>query len=124
MKAIWHFLLAAALLSVGMLLTACAPSATTEPCTFTLNDSVTAYRLPDQTSDVFGTASSGETFEALAITADGWLGFDPGVAQAGNIGLAHHRWIQLNATVSPSCLDSVELVTLAQVEADVAASGG
>lgn len=124
MKARYHFLLAAALLTMTMLLTACAPSPPSEPCTFTLNDSATAYRLPDKTSDVFGVASSGETFAALARTADGWLGFDPGIAQAGNIGLAHHRWIQLNATLSPSCLESVELVTLEQVQADVTASGG
>jgi hypothetical protein len=124
MKTQYYFLIAVALIAVGIVLTACTPPVSSEPCMFTLNDSATAYRLPDNTSDVFGTASSGETFEALARTADGWLGFDPGVAQAGNIGLAHHRWIQLNATVSPSCLESVSLVTLQEVEADVAASGG
>ena len=67
--------------------------------------------------------SSGDSYEALAWTADGWVGFDPGVAQAGNIGLAHHRWVFLGVIISPSCLSSVDLVTLADVEADLAASG-
>ena len=74
-------------------------------------------------SDIFGTISVGDTHEALARTADGWVGFDPGVAQAANVGLARHRWVLLNATTAPSCLTTVELVTLAEVEADLAASG-
>jgi hypothetical protein len=82
-----------------------------------------AYRLPDFASDVFGVVSSGDSYEALAWTADGWVGFDPGVAQAGNIRLAHHRWVFLGVFISPSCLSSVDLVTLADVEADLAASG-
>jgi hypothetical protein len=101
--------------------TGCTP--TPETCTFTANMPVTAYRLPINTSDVFGTMSEGETFEALARTVDGWLGFDPGIAQAGNIGLAHHRWVWMNVSLSSSCLDAVDLVTLEDVEADLAASG-
>jgi hypothetical protein len=95
-----------------------------DPCQFVSYSSLTVYRLPDTGSDIFGTLPSGATHEVLAYTADGWLGFDPGVAQAGNIGLAHHRWVQLNAIIDPACLVSVDLVTLADVEADLAASGG
>lgn len=112
--------IAVALFAIGITAVGCIPSG---PCEFTANIPVTAYRLPDDTSDVFGVVGTGETFEILAQTADGWLGFDPGIAQAGNIGLAHHRWIQLNATVSSSCLASVDLVTLEDVLADLAASG-
>jgi len=93
-----------------------------DPCTFTANTPLTVYRLPDDTSDVFGVISSGDEYNALALTADGWIGFDPGIAQAGNIGLAHHRWVLLNATISPSCLTTVDLVTLDDVLADVDAS--
>jgi hypothetical protein len=107
------------LLTIGVLIAGCTPSG---PCTFTVNTPLTIYRLPDDTSEVFSTLLEGETHEILAQTAEGWVGFDPGIAQAGNIGLAHHRWVQLNATISPSCLSSVDLVTLADVEADVAAS--
>jgi hypothetical protein len=111
-------------LVAGLVLMGCTLPSGSGPCTFTANMDVNAYRLPDGTSAIFGTISAGETFEALARTSDGWLGFDPGIAQAGNIGLAHHRWVQANLSLSSSCLSSVDLVTLADVEADVAASGG
>jgi hypothetical protein len=102
------------------LLSSCTP---TGPCYIQPNTPLTAYRLPDPTSDVFGSFPPVDTYRALARTADGWVGFDPGIAQAGNIGLAHHRWVQFNAYVSSSCLDSVDLVTLADVMVDMAASG-
>ncbi len=97
----------------------CVPQDLPGPCEFTGNMALSVYRLPDASSDFFGTMTSGETHPALAYTADGWIGFDPGVAQAGNIGLAHHRWFQLNAVVTPSCLSTVDLVTLADVLADM-----
>lgn len=106
----------------GLAAAGCVPSTPEGPCSLTTNTAITVYRLPDGSSDLFGTMSPGETYEALARTADGWVGFDPGVAQAGNIGLAHHRWIQLNASLSSSCLSAVNLVTLADVQADVDAS--
>ena len=115
------FIILALFLS-SILLAGCNPPPSTEPCTFTANEPLTAYRLPDSTSDIFGVISTGETFKVLAHTAEGWVGFDPGVAQAGNIGLAHHRWVLLNATLSPSCLSSIDLVTLADVQADIDAS--
>ena len=123
MKVHSYLIVTLALLAVGVTLAGCTP-ASSDPCMFTANDPITAYRLPDDTSDVFGVVGAGESFEVLAWTADGYVGFDPGVAQAGNIGLAHHRWVLLNATISPSCLSSVDLVTLADVLADLAASGG
>ena len=101
-------------LTTSLFLMGCTP--TPEPCTFTANMPVTAYRLPDSSSDVFGTMSTGDIFEVLARTADGWFGFDPGVAQAGNVGLARHRWVQTNVTLSSSCLSAVDIVTLADVE--------
>ena len=93
-----------------------------DPCVFTVHETVTAYRLPDETSTPFTVFQPGDAWEVLARTADGWLGWDPGVAQAGNIGLARHRWVRQNISVSPSCLDSVPLVTLAEVQADLDAS--
>ncbi len=113
-----------ALLVTGMFLAACTPPVSSGSCMFTANEPVSAYRLPDVTSAEFGVIGAGESFEALAQTADGWVGFDPGIAQAGNIGLAHHRWVLLNVTVSPSCLADVDVVTPAEVQADVEASGG
>lgn len=48
----------------------------------------------------FGPLPAGNTETALARTVDGWLGFDPGVAQAGNIGLYRLRWIAPDAAVT------------------------
>jgi hypothetical protein len=123
MKKIRYALIMAVLSVFAFILSGCFPTAPTGPCEFTANVPLTVYRLPDSTSVVFGTMSSGETHTALAYTTEGWVGFDPGVAQAGNIGLAHHRWIQLNASLAPSCLAGIDLVTLSDVQADVAASG-
>jgi hypothetical protein len=113
-------LIVLALIAPCVLLAACTPSG---PCYIQPNTPLTAYRLPDATSDVFGSFPPVDTYEALARTADGWVGFDPGIAQAGNIGLAHHRWVQFNAFVSTSCLNAVDLVTLEDVMVDMAASG-
>jgi hypothetical protein len=107
-------------LTVGFAAAGCVPSG---PCEFTEHMAMQVYRLPDASSEFQGTMV-GETHTILAYTANGWIGFDPGFAQAGNIGLAHHRWVYLNGIVTPSCLAGVDQVTLADVQADVAASSG
>ncbi len=38
-------------------------------------------------------------FEAEASTGDGWIGFEPGVAQAANVGVFRLRWIPPEADV-------------------------
>lgn len=106
------------ILIISLSAAGCVPSG---PCEFTQHMAMQVYRLPDASSEFVHTMV-GETRPVLAWTADGWLGFDPGIAQAGNIGLAHHRWVRLNAKVTPSCLLGVDQVTLADVQADVAAS--
>lgn len=35
-----------------------------------------------------------------AVTADGWIGLHPGIAQAANIGVFHHRWVPPNSPVA------------------------
>lgn len=117
-----YSLVAFSIVFVSIVLAGCTPTPASGTCSFTANTPMTAFRLPDESSDVFGAISPGDSFQILARTADGFVGFDPGIAQAGNIGLAHHRWALLNATVSPSCLADVDLVTLADVQADVDAS--
>ena len=103
-------------LAVSIAAAGCTPQG---PCEFTGTTDLTVYRLPIAGSDIFGTLPAGETHEVLARTADGWIGFDPGIAQAGNTGLARHRWIQLNATLSPFCLAAVDVVTLGDIEHDI-----
>jgi hypothetical protein len=67
------------------------------PCEFKATGDITIYRLPDAASAVFATESAGFTTLLDSQTADGWLGFDPGYAQAGNIGPFHSRWIPPDA---------------------------
>lgn len=55
----------------------------------------TIYYQPDVTSNVFATISDGVEAMAVARTTDGWIGFDPGVAQADNIGMDRLRWVQV-----------------------------
>jgi hypothetical protein len=108
------------IVGISLLLSACVQA----DCQFTANYQVDLYRVPDSSTDLWGVEPAGITHTIMARTADGYIGFDPGVAQAPNVGLARLRYFQLNAVVSPSCLASVPLVTIADVQADIAASGG
>ena len=101
---------------------ACAPTPEESVCRFSPMGDLTVYRFPDETSEDIGNLLLTENFEVLARTSDGWLGFDPGFAQAGFIGLAHHRWVMDPLPVSPSCVDTVELVTMEEILADYEAS--
>jgi hypothetical protein len=112
------------LILIALAISLVAAGCESEPCTCTVNYQIDVYRVPDASADVWGVDHAGQSHVILARTADGWIGIDPGVAQAPNVGLARYRYFQLNAIVSPSCLESVPLVTIADVEADIAASGG
>ncbi len=62
-------------------------------CTLTATAPIQAYTRPSAQAQVFGTLGSGEQVQALYRTPDGWYGFEPGVAQAGNVGIFRMRWI-------------------------------
>ncbi len=64
------------------------------PCTIVAAGEVPAYFRPSVASGVFGTMQAGESYPVEAKTADGWYGFEPGVAQAANTGLFRLRWVQ------------------------------
>ena len=86
-----------------------APTATptvtpSGPCVATAPSDVTIYERPSFEADVFSTLSAGETTELHGETDGGWLGFDPGIAQAANIGPFRLRWIhQGEVTLSGDC---------------------
>ncbi|NTW37923.1 MAG: hypothetical protein HGB17_17840, partial [Syntrophobacteraceae bacterium] len=91
---------------LALLLTSCAPTpAPTGTCEITPTTSVIAYTRASAASDEFGILS--ETVQATVRTADGFFGFDPGVAQAGNVGLFRMRWVlkTSNLTTSAGCAD-------------------
>jgi hypothetical protein len=63
---------------------------------------VNAYLRPSLSAEVFGTVPEATPLVVAARTADGWLGFDPGVAQAANTGLFRLRWVSATAAISLS----------------------
>ena len=91
-----------------MLLPACTPKT---PCQLTATDTVTAYNRPSAAANIFGTLGAGDSVQPDVKTSDGFYGFDPGVAQAGNVGVFRNRWIlktyQVDLTGSCSSLPVV-----------------
>ena len=86
---------------MAMVETTPTPAATeTAACTVVANSDVTLYGRPDTASDVFGTLAAGEQATMMGQTADGWLGFDPGVAQAANVGIFRLRWVAPGSDVT------------------------
>lgn len=81
------------------------PTATPSgPCEATAPSDVIVYERPSFDADVFSTLSAGSTTALVGETDSGWLGFDPGIAQAANIGPFRLRWIhQGEVTVSGDC---------------------
>ena len=66
---------------------------------------VPVYTRPSLLAEEFGTLSPGIPVAITGLSPDGWLGFDPGVAQAANIGVFRLRWIPpgLSLTFTGDC---------------------
>jgi hypothetical protein len=81
-----------------------APADTDTPisstCRLTALIDIPAYFRPSLESQVFGTFSTGMIVKASARTADGWLGFDPHVTQAENVGVFRLRWVEESSDIS------------------------
>lgn len=97
---------------LGALLASCTPvtpaptpTATPAPsgsCDLTTANPVTVYQRASAAADDFGTLTPADTVNPSAKTADGFYGFDPGVAQAGNVGLFRLRWVLKTVDISLS----------------------
>jgi hypothetical protein len=83
------------------------------PCTVTALTDLTVYQRPSTLAAVFGTLGAGESVTAGDQSVEGWYGFDPGVAQAGNVGVFRLRWISPDAAVEFS--GDCELLPIAPV---------
>jgi LysM repeat protein len=57
----------------------------------------TAFMKPDPNAGVFGTLPQDQYVEVLGRSLSGWYAFDPGVAGAGETGVARLRWLPLNS---------------------------
>ena len=71
-----------------------APS---DNCIINVIEGTSVYMRPSKESLVFGMLPSGIVANVHGRTEDGWIGFDPGVMQAGNAGVFRLRWIPPDA---------------------------
>ena len=80
--------------------TIAATSTSSIACKLFAEEDSTIYQRPSAAADVFGTLAAGESVQPAVKTSDGFYGFDPGVAQAGNVGIFRNRWILKTYRVS------------------------
>ena len=76
-----------------------SPTPTPAECQVVAQANATVYERPSLSAPVFGTLSSGDSALVGAWTTDGWLGFDPGVAQAANMGVFRLRWVENTSSI-------------------------
>lgn len=105
--------------SFGSTATPAPPTATTASafpwpdeageCTLVTSVMAPVYARPSDQADVFAEVGAGFETVVTTRTVDGWAGFDPGVAQAANIGIFRSRWIFFeDASFSGGCLSLPE----------------
>lgn len=70
-------------------------------CTRVATRAATILARPVAGAATFGQLAVGDKVSLLARTADGWVGFDPGSAQAGNVGIFRLRWVQASEAFAP-----------------------
>ena len=70
-----------------------SPTAELTHCFVVAVGDIMAYRRPSTEAAEFGIMIHKAGAFALGITEGGWVGFDPGVAQAANVGLFRLRWV-------------------------------
>lgn len=90
--------------------TTALPSPTAEPCLLTVQQDTTVYDRPSPQAQVFGTLGAGLSVHVTARTADDWYGFEPGVAQAGNVGVFRLRWVPASAGTLQGACEQVPVV--------------
>ena len=67
-------------------------------CEIVAEEAVTVYQRPGLEAGVFGILDQAVRPQAQARTPDGaWVGFDPAVAQAANIGVFRLRWVEVES---------------------------
>jgi hypothetical protein len=87
--------------SLGLMTPALAQDSTPQAaCNFVADHATTIYMSADTNSQVFGELPAMGAGEVAGVTPDDqWIGFDPGVAQAANLGLTRLRWIQKTSDI-------------------------
>jgi hypothetical protein len=73
-------------------------------CQLTTKEATTLYSRPSTAANVFAEVGPEFEIQVVAKTQDGWLGIDPAVAQAANIGSFRLRWVPPGTrTLSGDC---------------------
>jgi hypothetical protein len=70
-----------------------------ELCELVAEGEVTVYNRPDPSAAAFGVMQPGSRARVEGRTPDGWWGFEPGVAQAANVGVFRLRWVEGSSAV-------------------------
>ena len=70
-------------------------------CSRVATRAATILARPVAGANKFGQLAVGDKVSLLARTADGWVGFDPGSAQAGNVGILRLRWVRASEAFGP-----------------------
>lgn len=65
-------------------------------CTLNTNESTVLYNRPSTEAQVFSELGAGFSAVVGGRTVDGWVGFDPAIAQAANIGVFRLRWVHFD----------------------------
>jgi hypothetical protein len=84
-------------------------------CTMLTTDAVTLYDRPSTEAEIFSEVGADISAVVIGRTADGWVGFDPGIAQAANIGVFRMRWAHFDTvSLTGSCVDVPQLTWVPQ----------
>jgi hypothetical protein len=79
-------------------------------CTLTTTGPTAFYDRPNSDASVFFEDSGGMTQQVTGRTADGWVGFNPAIAQAANMGPFRLRWVFYeDVELSGDCLGVEEV---------------
>lgn len=84
-------------------------------CLTAITGTTTAYNRPSKDASKFGEITPVQIVQVAGKTEDGWIGFEPGSAQAPNVGLLRLRWLppETPNDLSPDCGEVPMLPTLA-----------
>lgn len=82
-------------------------SVTASPAVFNSLDTLDIFSRPDSRSEIWSLLLPGEAVTLEVITATGWLGFEPGVAQAANTSSFRYRWLPPDSSIATDSLPVV-----------------
>lgn len=87
-------------------------------CTLLTTEATTLYDRPSADAQVFSEVDADFTAVVTARTSDGWVGFDPGVAQAANAGVFRLRWAHFDTvSLTGDCVSVAEAGWLPDAQA-------